>query len=245
VVSLDRWKLVFWTAFFVVILFIWGNEVFDFPHTLLRAPKTPVNWQESIIETVFAALFAAMSYFFVNRYQKRWLSTLDELRTLAALDPLTGILNRREFYERASAEFSRSVRSGVPFTLILIDVDNFKEVNDRYGHPCGDRVLIALVDTIKWNIRPHDLVSRLGGDEFGVLLVDANGDSTNLLQRRILDEWNKAGTLSDDGQQITASISMGVTSWDAANASFEDVVRRADKLLYQAKDTGRNRIVAG
>ena len=238
------WRFVFGVMFLVGIFFVWGNEVWDLPHLLLNAPGTPVNVPESVFETIFFTLFGSIVYHLIVSYEKKWKNALVEMQELATFDPLTGVLNRRIFTERALAEFSRSVRSGIPFILTIIDIDNFKGVNDRYGHLCGDKVLVGFVDAIKRHVRPHDLVGRLGGDEFWVLLVDANGDG-NSLQQRVLEDWNNVQILSDDGQQITTGISMGGTAWKAADAYLEDVIRRADKLLYQAKNSGRNCIVTG
>lgn len=243
--SLIRWKFSFWVTFFVVLLFIWGNEVLDFPHFFFGAPITPVNWQESIIETVFAGIFGVLAYRFIVIYEKRWQASLHDLQRLATLDVLTDVLNRRAFFEQASYEFSRSKRSGYPFTMVMIDFDNFKGINDRFGHLCGDKVLIGFVNAVKRHIRQHDLVGRLGGDEFGVILVDVNSGDADLIQHRILEEWNKTDIQSDEGQRIFASVSMGVTIWNPSDTLLEDVVRRADKLLYHAKALGRNRIEAG
>lgn len=244
-ISLSRWKLVFGMAFFMVLLFIWGNEILDFPHLFLGAPTTPINWRESIIETVFAGIFGVVAYRFILFYQKKWLASLDDLQRLATLDTLTNALNRRAFFEQAAYEFSRSKRSGHPFTLAMIDFDDFKGINDRFGHLCGDKVLISFVNAAKHHIRQHDLLGRLGGDEFGIILVDINNGDADLIQDRILEEWNRTEIQSDEGRKIFASVSMGVTDWNQTDTLLEDVIRRADKLLYHAKALGRNRIEAG
>ena len=129
--------------------------------------------------------------------------------------------------------------------MILIDFDNFKEVNDRYGHLCGDKVLTGFIDTVKQHIRQHDLVGRLGGDEFGIVLTGASRSDEVAIRHRIIEEWNKTEIDSDDGQVIRASVSMGVTAWDDKDDRLEEVIRRADMLLYRAKGMGRNRVEVG
>lgn len=240
-----RWQFAFGVTYLILLLFIWGNEVLDLPYLLLGAPQTPVNWRESLIESVFASVLGFVSYKIILKHEKRWLDAVKQLRQVASHDGLTGVMNRREFIERASMEFSRSARSGNPFIMVMIDFDNFKEVNDRYGHLCGDKVLTSFVAVARQHIRPHDLMGRLGGDEFGLVLTDANWEDAVATMRRIQTEWNGTEVLSDECQTMQASVSMGGAVWNDKDATIEDVIRRADRLLYQAKSMGRNRIEVG
>ncbi len=240
-----KWQMVFGWAFALVVIFIWGNEIADLPHLLLGAPQTPVNWQESIIETFFALIFGGIAYRFIHMYEARWKESLGRLEKLATFDDLTGVLNRREFLSRAGQEFSRAGRTAVPFILILMDFDNFKKVNDQYGHLVGDKVLKGFIDTVGRHIRKQDMVGRLGGDEFGVVLTAAGTEDASLIGQRIMREWMESPILSDDGRKVQASVSMGITEWRMEDGSPEDVIRRADELLYLAKDNGRNRIETG
>ena len=240
-----KWQFAFGVTFLVFLLLDWGNEVFDLPHLLLGAPSTPINWRESLIETIFLIILGVVSYRIIVNYEKKLLDSLNELQRIAAIDALTGILNRREFIERAIVELSRSIRTGAPLIMILIDFDDFKEVNDRYGHLCGDKVLTGFAAAVKRQVRQHDLVGRLGGDEFAIVLTGASWEDAVATMHRIQNEWSKAEVFSDERQKIETSVSMGGTIWNEKDTVIEDVIRRADKLLYQAKNMGGNRIEAG
>ena len=232
-------------ALAVVILFIWGIEFTDFPHFLLGGPATPLNWREAIIESIFTITLCYVAVKYIHEYEKKWMNTLKEMERLAITDDLTGSLNRREFIARTTREFSRAARSARPFILILIDFDNFKGVNDTFGHLAGDAILRGFIGTVSRLVRQQDIVGRLGGDEFGITLVDANKEDATVISERIISEWAKVDVKSDDGQLIKISVSMGITSWETKDQTLTDLISRADKLLYQAKHKGRNRIEIG
>lgn len=163
------------------------------------------------------------------------------LGVLASQDHLTGIMNRRRFLEACDEAFHRVQRYGENCSFIVLDIDHFKDINDRYGHPAGDAVLKHLVATCKECLRGSDYLGRLGGEEFGVLLpntgLEGAAQLAERMRRRIEDgatEWNNAS------MKITASF--GLTEISAADPNFEAVFGRADHSLYEAKSLGRNRI---
>lgn len=171
--------------------------------------------------------------------------TYDRLQTLAALDPLTGIYNRRFGMARLHEEFTRTVRTTEPLGIMMFDIDHFKKVNDTYGHLVGDRVLIQVAKIARTALREGDILIRYGGEEFLVILPAASKDNARAIGeklRRMVEETS----VTDGDQKIRVTISIGVTSFpELAAASDQELVKRADESLYSAKETGRNRVIVG
>jgi len=169
-----------------------------------------------------------------------------ELEQLSLTDGLTGIANRRMFDRRLEVEWSESRRSGKPLSLVVLDLDYFKQYNDSYGHIAGDECLKRVADVLKDVARrPRDVVSRFGGEEFMLLLPETDETQARTLaqacaerigQLRIVHETSAAGTF------VTASFGVGTTV--AATTESRDFVEEVDRLLYMAKRNGRNRIEA-
>ncbi len=162
----------------------------------------------------------------------------EELRRLSMTDPLTGAYNRRYFLELAEKEMIRSHRTGSPFSLLVMDIDHFKRVNDTYGHIVGDMVLKKLVEVLKQRIRRSDTLARWGGEEFIVLLPDTALEGAAVLAedlRAIIEE-----TEFPHVKNIT--ISLGVAEYEAGQ-TIDNTVTEADKALYKAKESGRNCVV--
>jgi diguanylate cyclase (GGDEF)-like protein len=151
---------------------------------------------------------------------------------LARRDPLTGAANRRAFFERAELEFQRARRQGsAPLTLAYLDLDDFKAVNDRFGHEAGDAVLRLVASTIQERIRNTDLLARLGGDEFAVLLVGANESQAKVLLDDLRQQLSER--LSRAPGNVTLSI--GTVSLHGEFCSFDEVMAVVDCLMYEAK----------
>jgi len=162
---------------------------------------------------------------------------------LAIKDPLTKIYNLRYFIERINEELARGRRYDLDVGLIYFDLDFFKRVNDTYGHPAGDKVLVKISDLVRNEIRESDIFARTGGEEFAVLLPNSPLDSSiaNAERIRIAIE-NLVIKLKDD-TIVKVTISAGVANWDGKE-STSDFYKRADQNLYKAKETGRNRVVS-
>lgn len=163
---------------------------------------------------------------------------------LSIIDDLTGLHNRRFFFPEAEAALIRAVRYHVPFSLLMIDVDHFKQVNDAHGHMMGDTVLKELADMLKKEARSADILARLGGEEFVLVLPETNEQGAQVLANRICEHMRTL-QWSVDGQTIRLSLSIGVaplrlgTKWDNAD-SLEQLLQQADAALYYAKEKGRD-----
>ncbi len=160
-------------------------------------------------------------------------------RDLVFIDPLTGLLNRRGLDARAADEFERRERFSIPLTLLVLDIDHFKVVNDTHGHGVGDQILQALGDCLTRVSRELDLVARLGGEEFAILCVQTDLRSATVLAERLR---RAVCALHVAGQRFT--ISIGVAPVRDSDRNIWDTLVRADSLMYQAKHEGRNRVVA-
>lgn len=154
---------------------------------------------------------------------------IDRYKQLSYKDSLTGLYNRRYFYEILEMEFKRARRNNISISLLFIDVDNFKKINDTYGHKYGDHVLVKLANTLKKEIRDVDIISRWGGEEFIVLLNDTDIDGSRVVAERLRVAVEKQKFQTD------ITISIGVTSSDGS-ISIEKIVSLADDALYKAKE---------
>ena len=162
-----------------------------------------------------------------------------EIQTLAITDGLTGLYNRRHFYQMANLEFIRSSRYNRPLSLLMIDVDWFKRINDTYGHLVGDRALREMAQTCLLKIRGGDLVGRYGGEEFAVLLPETHEASALALAERLRQRIADAPLITDQGQ-VVITVSIGVVQKDDDCSDLEELLRRSDEALYHAKNAGRN-----
>ncbi|MFU8878048.1 MAG: PAS domain S-box protein, partial [Wenzhouxiangellaceae bacterium] len=161
----------------------------------------------------------------------------DRLKVLATRDELTGLLNRRAGTERLDHELERARREGRPFALILLDIDHFKSVNDRFGHDEGDRVLAAVAGMVRERKRKIDAAARWGGEEFAIILPGSDRDGGRKFAEELLE--NMALIRMPDGSGLTASF--GVVDWCREDTASE-LVKRADRLMYKAKNAGRARV---
>ena len=167
----------------------------------------------------------------------------DRLAALSETDVLTGLPNRRALRRRLSAEVRRSVRYAAPVSLLLVDVDGLKKVNDAEGHAAGDRVIRSVAIAITEGLRDSDFGARWGGDEFAIVTPNATGDAARSSAERLV---TRVAERSRDGHP-SATVSVGVATFDPADRKHVDLeafVRAADAALYLAKTSGRNRVQA-
>ncbi len=164
-----------------------------------------------------------------------------QLRQMATTDALTGILNRAQFMLLSQRELERVRAVGQGLALAMIDIDHFKSINDRYGHPVGDRALRHLVDTLRPVLRRVDLLGRLGGEEFGVLLPAIPAEAAGRVAERLRARIGHAPLTAGDGH-IQMTVSIGLAIAHAGDRGLEQLIARADAALYRAKGAGRNRV---
>jgi diguanylate cyclase (GGDEF)-like protein len=167
------------------------------------------------------------------------------LYELAMVDGLTGLFVRRYFDARIEEEIERSRRYGTPFSVIMLDVDDFKKLNDTYGHLVGDRVLRAIANVVKAQMRGVDTAARYGGEEMSVILPRTEMVGAYNLAERIRESIGELRITTDDEppKALAVTASLGIAAFPESKAQTgEDLVRRADRALYRAKKTGKNRV---
>jgi diguanylate cyclase (GGDEF)-like protein len=162
----------------------------------------------------------------------------DHERYLSRIDPLTRIENRRALLEAAARAKSFSDRQQTPLSIAYLDLDGFKQLNDYLGHASGDQVLLVTATTIRNVVRPTDVVARIGGDEFAILIPGTDTDTAARIMYRVRSELVRA--MQDRGWQVTCSI--GLASFSPPVASVDDMLRAADQTMYAAKNMGKNRL---
>jgi diguanylate cyclase (GGDEF)-like protein len=202
-----------------------GNEVFD------SVWMTVLSFEALLFTISIAFILLAMAK---ERTEHRH-------KTAALVDSLTGIANRRAFLQDSEAQLKRQAADPHPIAVMLLDLDNFKSINDRFGHAVGDRVLMRFAEVANGCMSRADLFGRLGGEEFAAVLVDATRERALMVAEQIRTSFANA-TYELDGRPIVATVSIGVViSYDAV-LDISALLAQADHALYRAKDNGRNRI---
>jgi diguanylate cyclase (GGDEF)-like protein len=177
-----------------------------------------------------------------DNFQAELQKLKEELEYSSRTDYLTGLSNRRDIYERLVAEQSRSARNGKVFSVIMADFDQFKGINDTYGHAIGDQFLVASAGIFKENLRREDCCARWGGEEFLILLPETEGSSALTVAEK-LRQLVAEKTLVVDGSRVRATLSFGLSVYRGGETDIDACLSRADEALYQAKSGGRNRSV--
>lgn len=213
----------------------WGSAMIS----PMRVRPEPNSSKPSVPED--ADLSADAAYCLVIRDITDKREANESQRIASACDHLTGIANRRTFYEQAELELARGHRSPRNISLIMIDADHFKTINDRHGHAGGDAVLRDLAQLMAATFREVDVVARIGGEEFAVLLPSTSLEGAVVVAERLRDAVTSR-CVSIDGTDIRYTVSAGVTVTDSASTPIDVLMRRADAALYNAKRAGRNRV---
>jgi diguanylate cyclase (GGDEF)-like protein len=226
--------------------------------------KLPINnWAQSYLGTPimiegkavgFLSLLSAQKSFFTQEHIERIqtfaneaaiaihkMRLFDQLNLLATMDSLTGISNRRYFLAQAEKEFERSMRYTENLSIIMIDIDHFKDINDTYGHAAGDQVLYEVAQLCKQSLREVDPIGRYGGEEFIIMLPQTDAVEAYIVADR-LRSLIDTHTFTYKSENIHITISLGTTSLDDQGYSLKLLLDRSDQALYMAKQEGRNRV---
>jgi diguanylate cyclase (GGDEF)-like protein len=164
-----------------------------------------------------------------------------ELIMLSDTDELTGLKNRRAFKNELSNEVKKAIRYKRAFSILMLDADNLKKVNDQYGHAIGDKLLITLAQTIQDSLRGTDVLARYGGDEFVVLLTETNDVRAVEVAERIRTAVENT-SFSAEGERVSSTLSIGVACYPDDSEDSTDIINKADQALYESKRKGRNRV---
>ena len=193
-----------------------------------------------LIGALVPAIVAPLAAHFVVTMAFEMEQARSELHRLATRDSLTQAYNRRYLVERLEAEAARATRTGQPLAVLMIDADQFKTVNDRFGHATGDRVLQHIADACAASLRPYDLLARYGGEEFVVLLPETTLPQAGEVAERVLAAVAQMKLDMLAGEPLAVSVSIGAAVLASTDSGGAALLQRADVALYQAKRNGRN-----
>ncbi|GBF49670.1 diguanylate cyclase (GGDEF) domain protein [Leptospira ryugenii] len=209
---------------------IW-EEILDHKNTISSALERPISFRVAMLD------------YFIRINQKLNNPKLIEIRVytdtekLVLIDELTKLFNRRHFHHSLEREFKQSQRHGAPFSVLILDIDDFKQINDTHGHTSGDEVLKLVANTLKQNIRTEDTVCRIGGEEFAILLPHTGEENAQIVAEKLLEQVRK---IYFKDRKIT--ISCGLVTYPKQGTFAEELYDMADKALYYSKFTGKNKV---
>ncbi|MGI4829910.1 MAG: diguanylate cyclase [Janthinobacterium lividum] len=210
---------------------------------VMNSPQR-IYFGDTVAYGLFIAAGTGLSFCFF------WWATArltEELEHMASTDPLTRVYNRRVFLKWCEREMSRIGTSAVPFSILLMDFDHFKKINDNFGHHVGDDVLCAAVEKIQDSIRGIDVLCRWGGEEFAVLLPNASAEATLIVAERICQNIRLVSSVNRFSKSLKdeflVTVSIGAATYSRGSDGYEAMLQRADAALYEAKNAGRNCVV--
>jgi len=202
-----------------------------------------------IVIASLVTIFTIITIIFVmvSRMARKLTSAYQTIEVMAVTDELTQIYNRRYFYSCLNQEITRSKRYGHPLTLLMLDIDFFKQVNDTYGHQVGDEVLIGVADIIKLTTRKNDIVARYGGEEITITLPETSLKGAVECAEKIRKNIEENIFKTDKDKKFGVTVSIGISSIDQLEKEITDeakiILKKADEALYEAKKSGRNKVV--
>lgn len=205
-------------------------------------PREISEAQVNVMRDLAAMVETELKFSFMSKAQESLIDELKEANHMALVDPLTRIWNRTGIMRLLDREWSTALRQGNPVSVVMCDIDHFKNVNDAYGHPAGDAVLKGVAKTILKTLRTEDSVGRVGGEEFLIMLTDCKPESLFETVERIRAAV-EVEAFVHEGQEYKVTMSFGAVSVIPDEAiNPEKLIKRADELLYRAKNGGRNRV---
>lgn len=199
----------------------------------------------SFIEGMALAFWQAFCLIMASAQRSQTLLELyqEKLEDLASTDALSGLGNRRHFIDAASREIDRARRHERALALIMLDIDHFKHINDNHGHQCGDEVIKSVSQLLRKELREHDIVCRIGGEEFAVLLPESTAETAAEVAERLRTVQASHKMPYGDSIEVTCTACFGVTELREGDVTIYDMLPRADQALYAAKKAGRNRVM--
>jgi len=223
---------VFALLFFYRILFTLNEQEFsNFTEAGLVHALTFITIQAMVLITSISVFWSASNIL------------ENELLNMARIDPLTSAFNRRALDELATVEITRSIRKEHELSILMCDIDHFKNVNDQYGHQAGDKTLTDFSHILKSNVRAHDIVSRYGGEEFLILLPETDLEQAALIAEKLRRKIEEYLVIIDADTSFAITASFGVACYEKGMDSWEKISLNADNALYQAKGSGRNCVI--
>ncbi len=228
-IGLATWFSGFWAATALSVASAVLSTAVDVLARQERLPAAVIAWNVTVQLGTFMALVLLLA-----ALQARLAAEQQAART----DPLTAVANRRAFREMAAVELERARRTGRPLTVAYLDIDDFKRVNDQQGHARGDALLVSLAATLRGATRAVDVVGRLGGDEFGLMLVETDGAAAEALLDRVRSAL--AAAIAGNGYDVTFSV--GAVTFLSPPRSVDEMMLPADQLMYEAKRSGKNAV---
>jgi len=225
--------------FFVYLLLIFSCGILDKRLNIITLQVPPevsllfITLNIMLISSIIFTLF----YYFVKSED----SLRRQLEELANTDPLTEIPNRRSFFTLANLEFERAQRGSKPFTILMFDIDYFKNINDTYGHDVGDKALKEFAALLKEQSRKIDIMGRYGGEEFILLLPETSIENATVFAERVIDNCHKIKLQTVKGV-CSFTVSVGLTQLRSSNRDLLEPIKRADLALYEAKASGRDQL---
>jgi diguanylate cyclase len=213
------------------------NDLHHMVHNRMRVIVEKANNGEPVTRTDYQSFIDSEASFSESIVNLR-----DELyKLLLSFDHLTGAFNRQAFFHILDQEYARVTRFNEPGCVVLLDVDNFKNINDKFGHAAGDKTLIFIASFIIENIRPYDSICRYGGEEFIICMPKTTIDISHRIIDRIREELSQKKIYLSDSDFIKVSASFGIAQM-SAEEQLQDTIKHADNALYQAKASGRNKV---
>jgi diguanylate cyclase (GGDEF)-like protein len=209
--------------------------VFAAHDTEIQSGILSQNFWMGIWSIASRLLFFLLTVWILGRLRR----TMESVRTMAMTDSLTGVYNARTFYDMLVKEMARSRRYNRPLSLAYLDIDNFKIVNDTFGHQTGNSVLGIVASVLKESVREMDIVARMGGDEFSILLPEADKDAARKTIERAQENLQRE--VKEKGWPVT--ISLGMVTYHRIEDTADDIIRKADDLMYQVKHKGKNGVL--
>lgn len=230
------------TPAFISLLLLFGFYIGLDAITWFFEPVQPINPVALNIVHIFNlsvvfVMFSYLSFYYLSIVRR----TQRKLNTLATTDPLTSLLNRRHITYLADKEVERLNELDCSIGVLLIDIDHFKEINDRFGHSVGDNVLIKVAEVLKKEIRKQDLLARWGGEEFLVILPESSASEATLSAERLREAFVSFNWHDAVSEKISLTISVGVSEFNNKE-TLNSAIARADRALYKSKTEGRNRV---